>query len=69
MSRQCTHYERWLQNDFTALKKLRPQSVTSHIEPGSDVTVCEEMDEQWGYLGAKSCWVSPFKHQTVAISR
>ncbi|MDK1800950.1 MULTISPECIES: IS1 family transposase, partial [Klebsiella] len=31
-------------------KKLRPQSV----QPGSDVIVCAEMDEQWGYVGAKS---------------
>ncbi|EOB0296497.1 IS1 family transposase [Escherichia coli] len=35
-------------------KKLRPQSVTSCIQPGSDVIVCAEMDEQWGYVGAKS---------------
>ena len=34
--------------------KLRPQSVTSRIQPGSDVIVCVEMDEQWGYVGAKS---------------
>ncbi|WP_114142693.1 IS1 family transposase, partial [Escherichia coli] len=39
---------------FTSLKKLRPQSVTSRIQPGSDVIVCAEMDEQWGYVGAKS---------------
>ncbi|ENA89338.1 putative iS1 orfB, partial [Escherichia coli 2864350] len=32
------------------LKKLRPQSVTSRIQPGSDVIVCAEMDEQWGYV-------------------
>ncbi|WP_415148042.1 IS1 family transposase [Klebsiella quasipneumoniae] len=31
-------------------KKLRPQSVTSRIQPGSDVIVCAEMDEQWGYV-------------------
>ncbi|KYH81877.1 transposase, partial [Salmonella enterica subsp. enterica serovar Typhimurium] len=31
----------------------RPQSVTSRIQPGSDVIVCAEMDEQWGYVGAK----------------
>ncbi|MFB4752188.1 IS1 family transposase [Enterobacter hormaechei subsp. hoffmannii] len=35
-------------------KKLRPQSVTSRIQPGSDIIVCAEMDEQWGYVGAKS---------------
>ncbi|STT54367.1 putative transposase [Klebsiella pneumoniae] len=39
---------------FTALKKLRPEPVTSRIQPGSDVIVCAEMDEQWGYVGAKS---------------
>ncbi|MBW9498975.1 IS1 family transposase, partial [Escherichia coli] len=44
----------WPQHDFTSLKKLRPQSVTSRIQPGSDVIVCAEMDEQWGYVGAKS---------------
>ncbi len=54
MSRQCTHYGRWPQHGFTSLKKLRPQSVTSHIQPGSDVIVCAEMDEHWGYVGAKS---------------
>ena len=27
--------------------KLRPQSVNSRIQPGSDVIVCAEMDEQW----------------------
>ena len=31
--------------------KLRHQSVTSRIQPGSDVIVCAEMDEQWGYVG------------------
>ncbi|EIQ33340.1 putative transposase, partial [Shigella flexneri K-404] len=35
MSRQCTHYGRWPQHGFTSLKKLRPQSVTSRIQPGS----------------------------------
>ncbi len=45
---------RWPQHGFTSLKKLRPQSVTSRIQPGSDVIVCAEMDEQWGYVGAKS---------------
>ena len=59
MSRQCTHYGRWPQHGFTSLKKLRPQSVNSHIQPGGDVIVCAEMDEQWGYVGAKSrqCWL------------
>ncbi|MGG7488864.1 IS1 family transposase [Escherichia coli] len=38
---------------FRHFKKLRPQSVTSRIQPGSDVIVCAEMDEQWGYVGAK----------------
>ena len=33
---------------------LRQQSVNSRIQPGSDVIVCAEMDEQWGYVGAKS---------------
>ncbi|KFF52564.1 transposase [Escherichia coli] len=51
---QRPHYGRWPQHDFTSLKKLRPQSVTSRIQPGSDVIVCAEMDEQWGYVGAKS---------------
>ncbi|HBS0985212.1 TPA: IS1 family transposase, partial [Klebsiella pneumoniae] len=36
------------------LKKLRPQSVNSRIQPGNDVIVCAEMDEHWGYVGAKS---------------
>ena len=33
---------------------LRQQSVNSRIQPGSDVIVCAEMDEQWGDVGAKS---------------
>ena len=33
---------------------LRPQSVNSRIQPGSDVIVCAEMDEQCGYVGANS---------------
>ena len=33
---------------------LRQQSVNSRIQPGSDVIVCAEMDEHWGYVGAKS---------------
>ena len=41
-------------NTILRHKKLRPQSVTSRIQPGSDVIVCAEMDEQWGYVGAKS---------------
>ncbi|WP_252965771.1 IS1 family transposase, partial [Shigella sp. SHS-2] len=41
-------------NTVLSLKKLRPQSVTSRIQPGSDVIVCAEMDEHWGYVGAKS---------------
>ncbi|KEN19642.1 putative insertion element IS1 1/5/6 protein insB, partial [Escherichia coli 8-415-05_S1_C1] len=49
MPGNCPHYGRWPQHDFTSLKKLRPQSVTSRIQPGSDVIVCAEMDEQWGY--------------------
>ncbi|EHV61909.1 insB [Escherichia coli DEC6C] len=49
MPGNCPHYGRWPQHDFTSLKKLRPQSVTSRIQPGSDVIVCAEMDEQVGY--------------------
>ncbi|EGJ03531.1 putative transposase [Shigella boydii 3594-74] len=45
MSRQCTHYGRWPQHGFTSLKKLRPQSVTSRIQPGSDVI--EPPRESW----------------------
>ncbi|OKW51575.1 transposase, partial [Escherichia coli] len=54
MPGNCPHYGRWPQHDFPPFKKLRPQSVTSRIQPGSDVIVCAEMDEQWGYVGAKS---------------
>ena len=28
--------------------------VYKRQQPGSDVIVCAEMDEQWGYVGAKS---------------
>ncbi|AJM73357.1 transposase IS1 [Escherichia coli RS218] len=58
------HYGRWPQHDFTSLKKLRPQSVTSRIQPGSDVIVCAEMDEQWGYVGAKSRSAGCFTRMT-----
>ncbi|RDZ20293.1 IS1 family transposase, partial [Enterobacter sp. EC-NT1] len=34
---------------FRHLKNSGPR-----IQPGSDVIVCAEMDEQWGYVGAKS---------------
>ncbi len=52
--RKTWQHGRWPQHGFTSLKKLRPQSVTSRIQPDSDVIVCAEMDEQWGYVGAKS---------------
>ncbi|MDU7903885.1 MAG: IS1 family transposase [Enterobacter hormaechei] len=35
-------------------KSTAGHSVNSRIQPGSDVIVCAEMDEQWGYVGAKS---------------
>ncbi|PHM28809.1 transposase [Xenorhabdus budapestensis] len=35
------------------LKKLRPQSVTEAIVPGTEVIVCGEMDEQWSYVKSK----------------
>ncbi|MGU0160572.1 hypothetical protein ACVXHB_10390 [Escherichia coli] len=38
---------------FYVTKKLRPQSVTSRIQPGSDVIVCAECYEQWGHVGLK----------------
>jgi len=50
---QCTLYGRWPQQDFPTFKKLRPQSVTSRIQPASDVIVYAEIDER-GYVGAKS---------------
>ena len=64
MPGNCPHYGRWPQHDFTSLKKLRPQSVTSRIQPGSDVIVCAEMDEQWGYVGAKSRSAGCFTRMT-----
>ncbi|EFM6337846.1 IS1 family transposase, partial [Escherichia coli] len=36
------------------LKNSGRSLVTSRIQPGSDVIVCAEMDEHWGYVGAKS---------------
>ena len=54
MPSQCTHYRHWSEHYFQAFKKLRPRSVTSRIQPGSDVIVCAEVDEQWGYVGSKS---------------
>ena len=41
-------------NTILRRRKLRLQSVTSRIQPAADVIVCAEMDEQWGYVGAKS---------------
>ncbi|CAA0171972.1 insertion element IS1 protein InsB (plasmid) [Escherichia coli] len=69
MPGNCPHYGRWPQHDFTSLKKLRPQSVTSRIQPGSDVIVCAEMDEQWGYVGAKSRQRWLFTRMTVSGRR
>ncbi|MET4932476.1 IS1 family transposase [Escherichia coli] len=68
MPGNCPHYGRWPQHDFTSLK-LRPQSVTSRIQPGSDVIVCAEMDEQWGYVGAKSRQRGRFTRMTVSGRR
>ena len=44
--------------------KLRPQSVTSRIQPGSDVIVCAEMDEQWGYVGLNRASAGCFTRMT-----
>jgi hypothetical protein len=40
----------------TLLRHLKPYAAVGNlrIQPGSDVIVCAEMDEQWGYVGAKS---------------
>ena len=40
-------------NGFTSLK-TQAAVGNPRIQPGSDVIVCAEMDEQWGYVGAKS---------------
>ncbi len=53
MSRQCTHYGRRPQHGFTSLKTQAAVGNLAHTT-GSDVIVCAEMDEQWGYVGAKS---------------
>ncbi|EEG2675209.1 IS1 family transposase [Salmonella enterica subsp. enterica serovar Rubislaw] len=54
MPRHRTHNGRGSQHHFAPFKKLTPQSVTSRIQTGSDVIVCAEMDEQWGFVGSKS---------------
>lgn len=54
MSCQRSNYRCGFEHHFPAFKKLRPRSVTSRIHPGSDVIVCAEMDELWGYVGSKS---------------
>lgn len=41
-------------SDIGCLEIQGASLVTSRIQPGSDVIVCAEMDEQWGYVGAKS---------------
>ena len=40
----------------TILRHLKTRAAVGNprIQPGSDVIVCAEMDEQWGYVGAKS---------------
>ncbi len=40
----------------TILRHLKTQAAVGNLayKPGSDVIVCAEMDEQWGYVGAKS---------------
>ncbi len=47
------HYGRWPQHDFTSLKTQAAVGNLAHTA-GSDVIVCAEMDEQWGYVGVKS---------------
>ena len=44
MPRQCTHYGRWPQHGFTSLKKLRPQSVTSRIQPGVNPEITDRFE-------------------------
>ncbi|VDG86253.1 IS1 ORF2 [Shigella dysenteriae] len=40
----------------TILRHLKTQAAVGNLAhtTGSDVIVCAEMDEQWGYVGAKS---------------
>ncbi len=40
----------------TILRHLKTQAAVGNLAhtAGSDVIVCAEMDEQWGYVGAKS---------------
>ena len=53
MPGNCPHYGRWPQHDFTSLKTQAAVGNLAHTADG-DVIVCAEMDEQWGYVGAKS---------------
>ncbi|EIQ39356.1 insB [Shigella sonnei 3226-85] len=69
MPGNCTHYGRWPQHDFTSLKKLRPQSVTSRIQPGSDVIVCAEMDEHGAMSGLNRASAGCFTRMTVSGRR
>ena len=42
------HYGRWPQHGATSLKTPgRSPKTLAHTQPGSDVIVCAEMDEQW----------------------
>ena len=35
-------------------KKLAPAEVAPHVEPGAEVVICCEADEQWSYVHSKS---------------
>ncbi|MDO8248086.1 hypothetical protein Q7O32_24645 [Shigella flexneri] len=65
----CPHYGRWPQHDFTSLKNSGRSRVTSRIQPGSDVIVCAEMDEQWGYVGLNRANAGCFTRMTVSGRR
>ena len=55
---------RWPQHDFTSLKKTRPQSVTSRIQPGSDVIVCARKWTNRGYVGLNRASAGCFTRMT-----
>ncbi|WP_175285309.1 IS1 family transposase [Klebsiella pneumoniae] len=48
----CSHCRKTWQLQFTYTASQ--PAVGKLTQPGSDVIVCAEMDEQWGYVGAKS---------------
>lgn len=39
--------------DLSFLESMKHLTIKPAVQPSCDVIVCDEMDELWGYVGAK----------------